>query len=128
MSQICLSQGICKCSRRCLVGLQEKPFSFYASELCFHVLSFTFPRFAHVFKPHAFKPRTFKSLFKFYSTFLGLILSTFFTFLTLIPLYQIFVGTILSLSQSCQYNAFWSELVSRSTKIMLVAWSWAAEI
>ena len=60
-------------------------------------------------------------------TYLGLILSALYTSLTLIPLHQILVCGTLALSQSCQCNAFQSELVDGSTKTMLVAWSWAAE-
>ena len=90
------------------------------------LLSLTFPNLTFTFPSLVF---TFPSLALTYSSLIlsSLTLSALYTSSTLIPLHQILVCE--TFVQSHQFwDTFRSDLVCGSTKTMLVAWSWAAEL
>ena len=132
-----------KCSCRCpALSVSEKDLwgltflsltfsSLTVPSLTVPSLALTFPSLALTFKSVTLRAPLFLSFtlrvllfqpspFELDSHLLSLILSALYTSSTLIPLHQILVCGTLVLSQSCQCDAFQSELVGGSTKTMLV--------
>lgn len=112
-----LLQDSSKYSYKCLTlsAFKKDFYAFMFSSLALLSLIFLslnfFKPYSHVFEPYPLSLTIPLS---------GLILSSFYTFLTLIPLYQIFVCKKFALFQSYQCNAFWSKLVGGFTKTILV--------